>query len=115
VIVGENTCAACPGMAFQALDAVRVKGKNEPVLIYAPWGEKDTLGEAKAHALNTWNTMLSQFKSQQWEQAQQTLEHWRNMVGDFETLYALYKARIAHFKDNPPPLDWDGVTQFDTK
>ncbi len=115
VIVGENTRVACPDMAFQELDAVRVKGKNEPVLIYAPWGEKRGLGEAKTHALKTWDTMLTQFKSQQWEQAQHTLEQWRGMVGDFETLYLLYKTRIAYFKDNPPPLDWDGVTQFDTK
>jgi len=30
-------------------------------------------------------------------------------------LYQLYAERIAFFKTNPPPSDWDGVTKFDTK
>jgi adenylate cyclase len=30
-------------------------------------------------------------------------------------LYALYRERIAQWRESPPALDWDGVTKFDTK
>ena len=30
-------------------------------------------------------------------------------------LYDIYLARIAHFREAPPPADWDGVFVYTTK
>jgi adenylate cyclase len=30
-------------------------------------------------------------------------------------LYEVYLERIAHFRENPPPADWDGVFTYTTK
>ncbi|WP_370263467.1 CHASE2 domain-containing protein [Limnobacter sp.] len=115
VIVGENTKAVCPDLVFQELDAVRVKGKNEPVFIYAPLGERSAVSEQQLKCLGLWETMLKQFKAQQWDEAKASLDAWFALAPEFTVLYALYTARIEHFKVSPPPENWDGVTQFDTK
>ncbi|WP_341238142.1 adenylate/guanylate cyclase domain-containing protein [uncultured Limnobacter sp.] len=115
VIVGPQTKAAVSGMVFQELDAVKVKGKNEPVFIYAPLGEHSAVTEQQLTGLRVWETMLTQFKAQQWDAALQSLDEWHGHSPEFNVLYDLYAARIAYFKETPPPENWNGVTQFDTK
>lgn len=115
VIVGPHTQAAVPAMLFQELDAVKVKGKNEPVSIYAPLGERELLAQSACVALNQWNCMLKAFRSQQWAQAKEILHSLNGSVVMNPTLHELYESRIQYFEANPPAADWDGVTQFDTK
>lgn len=115
VIVGPQTKAAVPGMVFQELDAVKVKGKNEPVSIYAPLGERTALSEASLTVLKQWDAFLMAFRGQQWDLARKTLAELTGSLVLNPALKALYDARIEHFEANPPPLNWDGVTQFDSK
>jgi len=115
VIVGPQTQAAVPGMLFQELDAVKVKGKNEPVSIYAPLGERDKLKSDDFKSLELWTEMLKAFRAQQWLQARDMLKALENTVVMNPVLRELYESRLDYFEANPPPQDWNGVTQFDTK
>jgi len=115
VIVGPQTKAAVPRMVFQELDAVKVKGKNEPVSIYAPVGEHATLPEASLSRLEQWDEFLAAFRAQKWQLAREQLAGLQGSVVTNPVLHALYENRIAYFELNPPPENWDGVTQFDTK
>lgn len=114
VIVGEKTREVCPTIVFQELDAVRVKGKHEPVSIYRPWGKAEQAGADRIALIEQWHAVLAQFKAQQWQEALNGLNQLERQDGE-QILYTLYKKRIAVFMESPPPADWDGVTQFETK
>jgi adenylate cyclase len=115
VLVGPQTKIAVPSMVFQELDAVKVKGKNEPVSIYAPLGVRDQLDTAVFKARESWNEVLKAFRSQHWQKARALLTDLEDGVVMNPTLRSLYNNRIDHFEQNPPPENWDGVTQFDSK
>lgn len=115
VIVGPQTKTAFPEMQFQELDSVKVKGKNEPVSIFAPVGETNRLDANTLDALEKWREMLQAFRAQQWQLARGLLDGIDSEVILNPILLSLYAHRIDHFEANPPPEHWDGVTQFDTK
>ena len=115
VIVGPQTKAAFPEMTFQELDAVKVKGKNEPVSISAPVGETNQLEGSVVESLEKWHGMLQAFRAQNWKQARNLLGEIQSNVVLNPTLRHLYGHRMDYFEANPPAENWDGVTQFDTK
>lgn len=115
VIVGPQTQVAVPAIAFQELDAVRVKGKNEPVSIYAPLGTRSSLTDASLGLLDRWNEFLAAFRAQRWQSALDLLQELDGTLVMNTVLKSLYESRIHYFQANPPPACWDGVTQFETK
>ncbi|MCQ8896282.1 adenylate/guanylate cyclase domain-containing protein [Limnobacter humi] len=114
VIVGPQTRQAVASWVFQELDAVRVKGKLEPVAIYAPVAVKAGMTATEQARLDQWHALLTAFRAQEWDKAEQILQQLVDEHGD-STLYTLYRDRIQHFRSNPPGSHWDGVTTFDTK
>jgi adenylate cyclase len=60
-----------------------------------------------------WHAALVQVRAQQWDQAQAALQDLQAQQP--RGLYGLYLERIAHYRNAPPPADWDGVTTFETK
>lgn len=115
VIVGPHTKTAFPNMTFQELDAVKVKGKNEPVSIFAPIGEANQLDVSVVDSLEKWRDMLQAFRAQNWLQARSLLNEIQSGVVVNPGLRSLYEQRLDYFEANPPAENWDGVTQFDTK
>jgi adenylate cyclase len=114
IIVGEATRAAIPGFVFRELDVVRVKGKDKPVAIYepvCPVGEDD---EAMMEELALYCDALTVYRAQNWSSAE---EKFTALQRDYPEryLYALYKKRIAYFRDHPPGFGWDGAFTFTTK
>lgn len=114
IAVGEMTKLAAPSYAYRELDRVRVKGKHEPVPIFEPIGLEAELSEARRAELQKWHAALGLIRTQQWDQAEQLLHELLSVRPD-DGLYTLYVERIAHFRENPPGPDWDGVTTFETK
>jgi adenylate cyclase len=113
IVVSESTRAAVPDFAYRGLDRVRVKGKLEPVSIYEPVGPEATLDAATRHELHQWDAVVAAYLAQDWDEATRLLGELR-AVADCK-LYALYAERIAHFRAEPPPADWDGVYTYTTK
>jgi adenylate cyclase len=113
VIVSGVTMQAIPDMMFRELDAVRVKGKSEPVAIYEPLGLRTGLDGARVARTEQFHEALKHYRSRQFGAALRLLEdlaHDRD-----EGLFALYRERVTHFLAHPPPQEWDGVFIHKTK
>jgi adenylate cyclase len=114
IIVGEGTRVKLGDeFVLRELDRVRVKGKAEPVGIYEPLGLKDQIPAATLERLRQWETALRAYRAQDWDRAEAALAELSR--GEAHYLYDLYAKRIAHYRQEPPDAQWDGVTTFETK
>ena len=113
-LAGERTRRAVPDLAFREVDLVRVKGRDEAVVVYAPLGAEAGLSGAVRAELGLWEETLRAWRARRWEQVEANLQQLRRMDPTCE-LYRLYAGRVAEFRRNPPPEAWDGVTTFDEK
>jgi adenylate cyclase len=117
VMVSESTRAATPEIAYRELDRVRVKGKQIPIAVFEPVGLWDEVSDEIKARLSLWQRALEAYLQQDWDAAEALLTPligaslWHNE----DYLYTLYLARIAHYRSEPPPAEWDGVTTFTTK
>jgi adenylate cyclase len=112
-IVGESTTARAPDFAFLELDLLKVKGKTEATRIFALLGD-DALKVTRGFIDLTTrhDEFLRKYRAGDWDAADQLRRECDRMNGSgFHRLYALYRERIAFFKQNPPPPDWDGSSE----
>lgn len=115
IIVGERTFELTQEhYLYRPVDAVRVKGKNEAVMIYSPIAERRSATEKM--------TQLYEMSNQYWELYNN--RGFGDMVAIIEQLKALYpddglleiyRNKAQRLLDAPPPDDWEAVTNFDTK
>jgi adenylate cyclase len=113
VLAGEATREACPDIAFMFVDRVRVKGKAQPVAIYAPLGVMAELSADRLATAQDFEAAVQDYLERRWDEAERRLLALRQR--EALKLYDVYLERIAHFRDRPPPEDWDGVFTFTTK
>jgi adenylate cyclase len=111
IVVSETTRKEAPEFAWQELDKVRVKGKEQAVSIFTPLP-----GEASGVAaeLKTWNTFLKAYRAQDWDQADVLLLNLSRYDAK-KYLYQLYSERVASMRMLPFDPEWDGATNFETK
>lgn len=114
IIVGENTRNAVTDFVYRELDDVRVKGKEKPVAIYEPLGPVSTVSAAMQKEVEIFHEVRRLYRAQQWDQAGSVLLALQQPSPDTK-LYGIYLERIAYFRNNPPPAEWDGVYVFQTK
>lgn len=113
IVVSEFTARVVPDYVYRPLDIVRVKGKLEPVKILEPVAERGQLTAPMQELLQRWESALEAYHQQQWDTAEQ---HLHSLIRhDDRPLYHLYLERIAHFRQSPPPADWDGAYTYTTK
>lgn len=111
-LIGDETNRQVENsFATLEMDLVRVKGKQEPVHIFTLVGD-ETL--ASSGMFREWRRvhkqMLESYRSQNFDQAEKLIAHCLEASnGSLSEFYALYTQRLAGFKNNPPPPDWDGV------
>jgi len=113
VLVGAATRSACPDLVFMAIDTVRVKGKLEPVAIFAPLGVIGEVEPERLHVATEFEAVLAAYRVCDWATARSRLLALRGAGPD--KLIDLYLDRIDYFEKNPPPPDWDGAFTFTTK
>ena len=123
LVVGASTRRLVNGLAWQELDRVQVKGKEEAVSIFTvlPGASGEALADKTEHAadpqpeLETWAELLKAYRQQDWESCdRQFLNLSRLGVAD-RPIYQLYAARIARQRLKPLDNEWDGTTRFDNK
>ena len=114
IVVGENTKNIVTDFVYRELDQVRVKGKDKPVAIYEPIGLSSEVDKALQDEIKLFHEFRRLYVRQNWEQAELQLMNLQRMSPD-TALYGIYAERIAYFRKNPPPADWDGVFVFQTK
>ena len=114
IIAGQETQRLVPEFAWRELDLVRVKGKQEPVAIYEPCGDKNSLDNSVEDDITLFNKILILYRIGEWEQAEAALLQLVDRDPSSK-LYKLYLERVSHYRQTPPPEPWDGVCTFTTK
>jgi adenylate cyclase len=114
IVVSESTRKLAPDFAWQELDRVRVKGKEEAVGIFHPVGEAARVDKSTSDELETWAAFLRAYRAQDWQQCDLRLRELQR-PGAKKYLYDLYAERVASMRLLPFDPGWDGATNFETK
>ncbi|MFM6992442.1 MAG: CHASE2 domain-containing protein, partial [Rhodoferax sp.] len=100
IVVSETTRKLASDFAWQELDKVRVKGKEQAVAIYFPLGpSQDSSGET-ASELKTWGAFVKAYRAQDWDQADVLLINLTRSNAK-KYLYQLYSERVASMRMLP--------------
>ena len=110
IVLGEPTVKQIAGLRTVELDIMRVKGRAQPTRIYTAY-------EALGGANGTYDTllakhaaMLDRYRGRDWDGADTAIAECEAIgVGGLAGLYAIYRGRIAEWRQSPPPPDWDGT------
>ncbi|HEX9718484.1 MAG TPA: hypothetical protein VGA59_02035, partial [Ramlibacter sp.] len=107
-----ETWKRLPEFATLELDIIQVKGKKIGLHVYALMGDPELAKRPDfVKAKETVDTMLAAYRSQQWDKAEALIKELR-VIGEpfhLDYLCELYEGRIAAYRIDPPPADWDGV------
>ncbi len=114
IVVSEATKKQAPDFAWQELDRVRVKGKEQAVTIFWPVAPLERLAEDSLSELKTWASFIKAYRAQNWDQADVLLINLMRMNAK-KYLYQLYAERVASMRLLPFDPEWDGATNFETK
>lgn len=108
LVVGAETREAVPEFEYRELDIVRVKGKEHPVAIFQPVGLVEEISRDLRRELRRYHAALERYRRRDWDNAERELFSLsRENPGC--PVYGMYLDRIAVFRHEPPPEDWDGV------
>ena len=114
IVVSETTRKLAPEFAWQELDRVRVKGKEQAVAIFWPVAPADRLDKPYQDELKTWAAFLKAYRAQDWDQCDVLMLNLQRMNAK-KYLYELYSERVASMRLLPFDPEWDGATNFETK
>ncbi|MDR1489195.1 MAG: adenylate/guanylate cyclase domain-containing protein [Desulfovibrio sp.] len=105
VVSGETRMMCADKFAFQYLDTIRVKGKSQPVSVYAPM-RRETEATRREEFL-AWEEACGLYRSGDFAGAAAAFS---SLCGSFPEarLYAVYRERAQTLLKNPP-AHWDGI------
>ncbi|MFA6265453.1 MAG: adenylate/guanylate cyclase domain-containing protein [Pseudolabrys sp.] len=119
IVIGSKTAQAVSDkFATLELDCITVKGKTEPETVYTVLGADDVARSADfLHLRQVFADMLKMYRSQEFDAAEQQIMRCREAAHPFglDRLVDIYTLRIAGFRKEAPPADWNGVFALDTK
>jgi adenylate cyclase len=113
-VVNESTRHLAAEFAWQELDKVRVKGKDQAVAIFSPVAPSGQLDKQAAGELKEWALALKAYRDQSWDDCDVHLLNLQRMNAQ-KYLYRLYAERVASMRLLPFDPEWDGATNFETK
>jgi adenylate cyclase len=110
IVISETTRAQAEDFATIEIDRVIVKGKSEPVRIYALLGTQEVASSETFRDL-AWRheALLQAYRERQWQEGLQHIDSCVALWPALQPLYDLYRDRIENFIVDPPSPDWDGV------
>ena len=114
IIITENTQKVVKDkFETRKLDAVRVKGKKKPVLIYELISEKGKVSKKESDFIKLYEEGLKLYFDKKWKPAILCFEKALKIKEDASS--AEFIRRCQEFFKNPPSKDWDGVWEVKTK
>ncbi len=115
VIASDATRAQVPGVVWQALDRVRVKGKAVSVSVFTPLARQAAdLSATQIEELRLWDQALQAWHTQDWPPCEGCLAQLQRL-SEKKVLYRLYRERLTTQKALPFDPNWDSTTTFDSK
>jgi class 3 adenylate cyclase len=95
------------------IDLLTVKGKTQPVRIFELLQQQKQAADKLDTIKENFEQGLELYRAQKWQAAEKVFASLKDEFED-ETS-AIFLRRIAFFKKNPPPDDWDGVFNLTVK
>lgn len=116
VLISEFTFEKLHGRIPCALvDAVRVKGKNKPVRIYAPLVEPEKEQDQLERGFAEAQLCEQAFETYQSQDFTKAAHLYQQLPDGFRTYREMMLHRCEVYLQQPPPADWDGVFTLDSK
>jgi adenylate cyclase len=114
LIVGETTHAGQTDFLFRRLDKVRVKGKNEPVVIYEPLCSNYRATEDMFEEVAEYEAALDLYYARDWAESRKRFKALKeNDPG--RMIYSIYLDRMSSVNEMLLTDDWDGVFTHTSK
>ena len=114
IVASASTRQSANDFTWQELDKVRVKGKENAVVVFAPVAPLNRANSNNDAELKTWALALSAYRAQNWDQCDLQLRQLRHL-NPKKYLYQLYADRVASMRLHLPDPQWDATTHFQTK
>jgi adenylate cyclase len=119
IVIGAQTeQRAKDKFATMEIDRIQVKGKTEPETVFTVLGRAELRQDAAFRELQDLTArMLRSYREQDWPRALESIELCHKAAEPFGigALYDMYAERIDAFRRDPPPADWDGVYEAESK
>ncbi len=119
MVIGSRTAEKVgQKFAVMEIDLIQVKGKKQPEAVFTVLGRADVEQDTRCRELRDVNArMLACYRRQQWDAALDLIDRCRKLAGGFDVagLYDMYIERIRAFAAKPPPPDWNGVYEAESK
>ena len=119
IVIGAQTeQQAKEKFATMEIDRIQVKGKTEPETVFTVLGHAELRQDSNFQELRELTAgMLRSYREQDWTRALETIELCRKAAERFgiSALYDMYAERIEAFRRDPPPSDWNGVYEAESK
>jgi adenylate cyclase len=107
-MVSESTAALVKDrFVLRQLDVLRVKGKLKPMAVFELIAESPP-DDATARRVRLYEEALRHYQQQRWDDADKLLVEMAGEFPDDGPAKSL-RARIARYRADPPPAEWDGV------
>ncbi len=90
---------------LRLLDAIRVKGKTEPVRVYELLGRKGEVEEWEVERARQYEQGFDLYTQRRWKEAVKVLQKIKKIDDTVEML----EKRCKLYSRRPPEEDWDGV------
>ncbi len=117
IVIGEATAQAVPEWPTLELDLLRVKGKLQAERIFTILPDPASNGGYDLERLQKQQAaMLETYRERRWGTALRFLEQCRALAPDAAgPYYDTLAARIESYRETPPPANWDGSFDADSK
>lgn len=116
-LIGEETYAKVSNFAILEMDLIMVKGKTQPVRIYALLGDEELAKDEAFKALKERHAeMIKAYQSADFNQTLSALKACRKLdLYNLSMAYDMYESRVKDLQKTPPSGKWDGVYVAKTK
>ena len=118
IVIGAGTEQhAKEKFATMEIDRIQVKGKGEPETVFTVLGRAELRDRNFQELRELTARMLGYYREQDWMRALERIELCRKAAECFGigALYDMYTERIEAFRREPPPPDWNGVYEAESK
>lgn len=110
ILISENTNNKVKSEMFtRELDAVRVKGKNEPVKIFELISLRGSSPQNIVDATGYYEEGFNLYLKREWEKAIQKFTDSKKAKGKKDKAVEMLIERCTFYLENPPEATWDGV------
>lgn len=116
IIISENTFRKLrETYPTRKLDWIKVKGKNQPVIIYEVLDDRKYASHPGIEqGVHHFQEGLGRYQSRDWEGAMEHFSRARQLNPQ-DRAAGVYIQRVEYFTQNPPPDSWDGAWVMESK